>query len=1196
MSGLKRTVAWLLVIAMVLPMLCVGGFASSENSNLRTGKDGYVVVDQNGKETEVDESWEEKFPYGALALENSSLTAKEGGEDIILKVHRLGGTTGKVSAVIQYVPAVTEKTDGESRYSSAISADDIQVKVEDPLPITKYQPWGMDPEPERSKKKLLSKDGEDGEGLPSTILYPDAESDAGVYEWYTKIDDDWEKIELAQGKEMPVGKEELEVYDFRCVYTVKGVRYSTDSYKGERYEKPEEEVIPEAPADLELNPKPEYTELELADGDNLYKGWLFEVCFAEGETEKEIIISAKEDSLVELEEFATFTIADSVGGYVLDSLNTTILCVEDNDEDEPSAIAFSVQEVTVDKSEGVAKVTVERTGGVTKPLTVDWELEEGSALAGEDFADAKGTISFYGEQTEQTIEVQLINNQIEETDKKDFEIVLSNLKGDEGDGSKIESDKASCTVQLYNTNTADELNAASTLYSVDAQDVSANISNTDSAEVSSGVISGEQVTTDSEMELLSEEETCTIDWGSDNGEEISPLVTNIGKITFRGGNWGPTDSIKLEVSGTGKNEKIYTPLHFRTLYESLHGSVYGGAKLASGWNRFLHGDEEYAYTYFSTKNKYWDCSPRFRKSGLKVYLSAYNPFYVSDSWDYPGYGQNDQDKLSLGIKKFDTQSSEETIHAKTDVNLTRRRIDGSFYLDLYTANDQNIDGVAHYTAENYKEILDPDNGISITEGGQQYGCLYEGSTVQIKLQNTHLTPVKAYVIDKNGGSVYESGSINGNTITFNDLLLPPDKDYVFKVELDRKQDIKINVSYSARVNEDGSYVDNAFAEAYELMKSRNTKSGDITIGYTSLDSNIPSGETQSTKTVSINNKSLSHEGEITISDLKNIQWVNFNLPAEDLIVLNGKAYKGNENIKLELKHLTTKSIYFFYYNEEFLTAQRPMKAVIDATAIYLDNSGNGKIDGYYDEDKGIFIIEEDNGVKDTFVCFMDDGDYEETTFSPIINEDGKICQYFMRPYYTANPVCMTIPSGASDEERMQVMPNFITHITDDNAYAKLTDEQKSYRTIVSGKSRTSKNGKEIYTADGHIKYTAAATAYSYIDIPLGGDTSPARQITSAELGGPENGSAVINGVDYMFDSGKAYYHDESQGGGLGDAVFTWNPKFKGNMLYPFDNPQPIKIPHSIAGDDIPVTTALETWYQKTDGSWTKEAPSGENAP
>lgn len=1184
----RRLTACILIVCMILPML---GFTSNTGNSTVTGNpaSGFTILGDDGTTQEVDQSWVEKYPYGIFALGNSELVVTEGGEQQVLSVYRLGGTANKASAIIYYQPAVVKNADGSYSYSTAISADDITIKVQDPLPITAYQPWGMEPDPEETSVKVRSSDGVDGQGKACTILSLDATDELESYQWYTLQGGDWVKVISADGAELPVGEGELDTYDFRCVFAIGGTRYCTASYKGVSYEKPEAEELPEAPADIELNPAPTYTELELSGGNSKYDGWYFEVCFADGEYKKDILISAQDDSVAELDKYAAVTITDCIGGDVLTSLNTLMLRLADNDDSsEPSQVGFEVKNVSFDKSESKAVLTVRRTGNITKAISVDWALEDGEAKAGVDYVSNSGTLYFYGDQTEQTIEIELVNDKTENPKEKEFTVRLSNLLGD--DNSSITS--GICTVGLYNTNTAMNLNLASSLYDTEAVDVSSAVEESSGASVSSGTITGSQITSSGRLDALSDESgTCTVDWGSGSGGELDPLLFSYGKISFSGGGWSSTTALEMSLSSSGGGSTTKDIPNMGQLYKDLYAPVYGGAKFASGWDRFWYGDEEYAYTYFRRRSGgstlgNWDCSPKF-SGGWKINLSYYDPFYVSDSWGYT----DTSDNLLLGVAKKDSCNSDGNISAKASVRLTRRTFSNDFYLNLYTANDSDIANVAKYTSSNYSGII---QSIVITEGGTLYGKLYEGSTVAITLGNTHLAPYSAYIVNASGSTV-ATGTISGNKATFNNLILPPDGTYTFRLVLDRKQNVKIDVTTSSEVDASGNPAggtSKAYTAAYNLLKSKNTKNGMITVGYTPKSGSVFSTNAISTTNISISGFS-STTGVATTDLVSNIQYINFNLSDKDIILLNGKAYAGNETIWLETKHLTPKDLTFYFYEEEFLTAERPMKATIDSTAVYYDGDGDGRIDGYFDEAAGVFVTEG----SDTFVAYLDDGDYEETKFQPVVDDDGTIHQYFMRPYYTANPVCLVIPQGHSDTERMQVMPNLITDITDSTVYESLTTEQKQYRTIISGESKILREGSTQaeetgHTADNHYKYTSAASVYSYVDVPLGGDTRPAKAVTSSALGtSQKNGEYTKDGVKYMLKDGLAYYYSSTAPSNLGNAVYSWTPNYKGNLLYKFDRPQAIYIANSLAGSRIPITSDLATWYLKADETWTKTAPT-----
>ena len=1198
MKLFQRLTAMLLVVSMLLPMF---GYGNRARAAEVTGIDqsDLQIVNDDGEIEQVDET---QYPYGVFALGESQMVLTEGGVRQKLTVYRLGGTINKASAIITYAPSVALDGEGGKVYSSAISADDLLVEVENPLPITAYQPWAGDPDPEESATGLRAEDGVDGEGQPCTLLTPDLTEEAEAYQWYALAEGEtvWSAIAEGASAALPVGESELTAYDFRCVYTVDGVSYCSVSYAGAVYEKPAAEALPEAPADLELNPAPSYTALTLEENEDPYKGWVFEVRFADGEYKKDIYLTPLEDTLTELDEFATLTISDCIGGSVNGSLDKLLLRLADNDEDEPSQVGFTADRATFDQSSGVAALTVRRTGGVTKALTVDWAVEEGTALAGVDFVAASGTLRFYGEQTEQTIELTLINDQVERADLRTLNVTLSNLRGD--DASALEG--ASCAVSLYNSNTGTELNLASALSAADAVDVSAALTETAGAPVSTGTVTGAQITDGGLDALSGDSGRCTVDWGDTGELDPQLFVPNgTGRIYFTdstgqsSGNVGAqslTKALSVKSDGRGDNTSVsWNVDNMCLLYSHIYARVSGGVGLASGWDRVWYGDKEYAYsafTWFRQDNGikilgYKDCQPEFYKDGAYVGVRANaNPYYVDADLPYAaGTGT-----AVLGISTYESRGSKDDISTSTTVQLTPRTFNNPFYLNFYTANDQDIDGVPHYENTNYAGLL---QDVRITSGGCRGGKLFEGSSIQVRLGNSHLNVAQAYIVDAGGQKVGPTGSISGSTVTFSNIILNPTGTYTLKVVLDRVQKINIDVSTSTRVDATGKIIDGEMAKAAALLKSRNGGKG-VTLGYSNRsDINFDTGSTLDTYTAPLGDLSgnvVLAKGFATGGASYNVQWINFNLPAEDVILFNGRAYAGNERIDLQTKHLTPKDLTFYYYEEEFLTAERPMQLTLDATAVYYDADANGRIDGYFDEKTGIFVEDEDSG--DHFVTYLSDGDYEETQFAPVV-EGGKVHQYFMRPYYTANPVCLIVPKGHSGSERMQIMPSFITDVTDSNVYAGLTAEQKQYRTVVSGQSilkdeTTGNMSAPFYTADDHYKYTAIASKYSYVDIPLGGVTTAPAQATTSK-----NGEFSEGGVDYYGKNGLKYYYNRSGPNGMGDAVFTWTPAYEGNLLYNFADPAPVYIAHSLAGDRIPVTSGLEVWYLKADGSHTTTAPT-----
>ena len=363
-----------------------------------------TIVGQDGKEITVTDDWETTFPYGTFAFGNFQAVAEEGGDTAVIQVYRLGGTEGRAVAYISYEPVLTQMEDGSAGTATAAGSEDVIIEAEDPLPGALDQPIGQPEQPEEPKKAVSVEQSQAEDGV---LLSIDVEAEA--YQWYVLYADGWELISNATGREMLVDEEELAEYDFRCVYTVDGVAYGSDSLLGVPYEaepeaEPETEPEPEPAGEEELvnlNPDPTFTRINEENPENPYLGYVFDLTFADGEWVKEIRVTVPEDREAEALKFGTFTIVDHLGASLYDTANTLTLQVVDNDAPEESRLGFAVTEVRADKAAGTAEITVRRTGGNQSMLTIDYATQDGTALAGVDYAAASGTLTFYGDLDEQ---------------------------------------------------------------------------------------------------------------------------------------------------------------------------------------------------------------------------------------------------------------------------------------------------------------------------------------------------------------------------------------------------------------------------------------------------------------------------------------------------------------------------------------------------------------------------------------------------------------------------------------------------------------------------------------------------------------------------------------------------------------------------------------------------------------------------
>ena len=532
------------VIQPAMAYMDEGGAAT-----LAESEETFSITDAEGNKTEVDETWNEEYPYGAFAFDTTAADVNE-GDDTVVTVYRLGGTRGRATAYITYSPLLVPNEDGSTFYGYALSGDDLTIDVEDPLPIARYQPVGKPAEPEKGVAEVLA--ASDAEGYVLTLSCA-----AEAYKWQALYGGRWIDIGDSDKAELRMDADYLDSgkFDYRCVYTFGGVRYCTDSVFGVVYEKAEEEVLEPMPEDILLNPEPTYSPLNLID-DDMYSGWIFTLTFAEGEWKKEIHIHANTDEAAECMEGATFMIAYADGGEVCEGSETLLYHVNDMNEAGPSELGFTVETVSVDKAEGKAVVAVRREGSCERPVTVQYSTVDGKAKAGRDYVAASGTLMLYGNVTELPVTVELIDDQTASDEALDFAIVLTELKGDD----KCELKTGSAVVTLTNSGTGAGDNLATLVHDFEAVDVTAEVKDSDTAaNAGSKTATGEQVKLDTYKP-----EPVDFIYLDDDGEELSTQTHEFdasqATLKFTGkGSWTATTdlAVKGNFAKDGNSGRLY---------------------------------------------------------------------------------------------------------------------------------------------------------------------------------------------------------------------------------------------------------------------------------------------------------------------------------------------------------------------------------------------------------------------------------------------------------------------------------------------------------------------------------------------------------------------------------------------------------------------------------------------------------------
>ncbi len=512
----------------------------------------------------------------------------------------------------------------------------------------------------------------------------------------------------------------------------------------------------------------------------------------------------------------------------------------------------------------------------------------------------------------------------------------------------------------------------------------------------------------------------------------------------------------------------------------------------------------------------------------------------------------------------------------------RRLMSGNMNLRVYTANDDNV--VYENGLPSNVTVVPPDSAlysrlkpmVSIKEGQggvDAYGRLYVGSTLQVstagsasfKHAQTSSLGASVYLTRRNSDgseTVVAQGRAGSNAdvldlqllwkgITDSDLI----SDYVINVVLDRIQDIVLELQPSVPRLEDGITIDpNRIPEAYGMFLASNNGSG-IAIKRAAVYAvNNTVGGSTGDVVQSVKFRAESQNGALKpVSEIertgtevvltrgaRNLYSVNFNLSPDDLILFEGSTYKGNETIQIPIAALSRSTLSFKYYNKDYLTAQSVMTASISDVCVYLDGNGNGKLDGYFDKDLKVFIVDDS---QDQTIGYFKPGVYEEAMFAPVpVWRDGRITGY--RDYlvgieYSMTPRCLVVPPGGTEGDRAQVLTALTTGATNPRT---LSREQRDYRYVKSGALAIRKGQEdtlEPYSADNHLMYGAEAEALSMVYFSAGGDHNPPKRSTDPEA---------------------PYY--------------AWNPDFRGSLMYDFENPEPVTIPEHVAGSNVQIAKTV----------------------
>ncbi len=150
------------------------------------------------------------------------------------------------------------------------------------------------------------------------------------------------------------------------------------------------------------------------------------VTFANGETNATFTFPILDDSTFEGPETVRLAIRSVTGAATLAGQTNALAIIVDNElPPTPGSLQFAVTSVNAPESVGTVTLTVTRVGGSAGEVTVDYATEDGSALAGEDYAGDAGTLVLGPGVTSRAVTLEIVPDALDESNEV-FTVTLSN--------------------------------------------------------------------------------------------------------------------------------------------------------------------------------------------------------------------------------------------------------------------------------------------------------------------------------------------------------------------------------------------------------------------------------------------------------------------------------------------------------------------------------------------------------------------------------------------------------------------------------------------------------------------------------------------------------------------------------------------------------------------------------------------------
>ncbi|HJQ34712.1 MAG TPA: DUF4394 domain-containing protein [Pyrinomonadaceae bacterium] len=172
------------------------------------------------------------------------------------------------------------------------------------------------------------------------------------------------------------------------------------------------------------------------------------VSFAQNEQTKTISIPINPDTTPEGDETFFVNLSNPQGALTIaDGQGQTTIV----DDDPGGIFAFAQPSFSVNEGDGVATITVKRTGSLVGTVTVNFNTFDLTAVAGRDYGNTGGTLTFGPGETTKTFDVPIIDDTITETTES-LGLSLSGATN----GATVDGSGGSASLVIFDNETASD--------------------------------------------------------------------------------------------------------------------------------------------------------------------------------------------------------------------------------------------------------------------------------------------------------------------------------------------------------------------------------------------------------------------------------------------------------------------------------------------------------------------------------------------------------------------------------------------------------------------------------------------------------------------------------------------------------------------------------------------------------------------